>query len=31
MKGYDKISVVNVCFFKTEEEAIAEGFVKAKK
>lgn len=31
MQGYDKISVVNVCFFKTEEEAIAKGFVKAKK
>ncbi|MFR7836363.1 MAG: stalk domain-containing protein, partial [Ezakiella sp.] len=27
MQGYDKISVVNVCFFKTEEEAIARGFV----
>ena len=31
MQGYDKISVVNVCFFKTEEEAIARGFVKAKR
>lgn len=31
MQGYDKISTVNVCFFRTEEEAIAHGFEKAKK
>lgn len=31
MQGYDKISVVNVCFFRTEQEAIERGFVKAKR
>lgn len=31
MQGYDKISVINVCFFKTEKEAIERGFVKAKR